>query len=439
MDAPKLLLSAIAKKHSIVSTVQKMSAQVKWVDFDLDALDVDYPQVTNLLFKRVQHGRQDLSQSESEVIKGFSLSALPWAAVEEIDWSRGSIRVRDLDALHTMGEEELAKKVLIVRDILDAYVIDLQNRRLRRANDLVLDDRQGLRLIAADTGLRAVLRRLSLGFYKSLRESELLDWKDVEFLRGDPIQVQTGAGYHRRIVRLQPGEIVSLAEGLPYRHAAELVLLLPHQLAADTFELMNSQRQLQVFEELDETYALSILEKMAPDIAADLIGQLVPDQGRHYLARLPKLYSDRIIDLLRYPANSVGGIMTNDMISIPGSLTVAKARERLRTKLQEPDFVYFIYVVDNDQDRHLKGVVTLRSILVAKDDQRLEDIMNPYLEALAPLDSPRQAAYRLIKSQLAALPVVAADNRLLGVVTVDAAVSLVAPESWRAQAPKIFS
>jgi Mg/Co/Ni transporter MgtE len=204
-------------------------------------------------------------------------------------------------------------------------------------------------------------------------------------------------------------------------------------------ELMLSERQLQVFEELHESHALAVIEKMAPDIAADLIGRLTNEQAREYLDRLPKSCSEKIVDLLRYPDNTVGSIMTNDVISIPGELTVAEARRRLRTKLQEPDFVYFLYVVNNDQERRLEGVITLRSILVAKDNQRLVDIMNPYLETLDPLDSPRHAAYKLIKSQLAALPVTATDGRLLGVVTVDAAVSLVAPGAWSTQAPRIFS
>jgi Mg/Co/Ni transporter MgtE len=202
---------------------------------------------------------------------------------------------------------------------------------------------------------------------------------------------------------------------------------------------MTAERQLQVFEELDESNALPILEKIAPDIAADLIGRLTADQARHYLERLPRISSERIVDLLRYPENTVGGIMTNDVLAIPGTLTVAEARERLCTSLQEPDFVYFLYVVDNDKDLHLRGVVTLRNILVAADNERLEEIMNPHLETLAPLDSPRQAAYQLIKSQLAALPVTAVDGRLLGVVTVDAAVNLVAPDAWSTQAPRIFS
>jgi Mg/Co/Ni transporter MgtE len=222
-------------------------------------------------------------------------------------------------------------------------------------------------------------------------------------------------------------------------HAAELVLLLPEQLAADILELMSVERQLQVFEELNEEYALQVLEKMAPDIAADLLGSLRLDSARRYLDRLSKPAGEKIVDLLRYPENTVGGIMTNDVIALPAHLRVAEARERLRKQLKEPDFIYFLYVVDDDKSQILRGVITLRGILVARDHQRLEEIMNPYLETLSPLDSPKSSAFHLINSQLAALPVVSQEGRLLGVVTVDAAIRQVAPTVWRQQAPRIFS
>jgi CBS domain-containing protein len=438
-NAPRLLLSQLPRKYKIDIASEKRIVQVKWIDFELVAFDVDYPGVKHFLFRPVPPDQLDFPGGEPGRNGRAPLFALPWDAVDAVDWSIGAIRVQDEGAILPADEEAIAQAVLLKRDILDAYVIDLENRRLTRANDLLLDDRNGLRLWAGDTGWPALIRRLSGGMYKGFRENDLQDWKNVEFLRGDPGAVRAGAIYHRRIERLPHGEIASLAEGLPYLHAAELISLLPQQLAADTLELLSSERQLQVFEELDEMFALPVLEKMAPDIAADLIGRLNADRASHYLSQLSKLSSERIVDLLRYPEHTVGGIMTNDVIAIPGGLTVAEARERLRAKLGAPDFVYFLYVVDSDEDMKLKGVVTLRNILVARDDQKLEEIMNPYLETLAPLDSPRQAAYRLIKSQLAALPVAAPDGRLLGVVTVDAAVNLVAPGAWSTQAPRIFS
>ena len=194
-----------------------------------------------------------------------------------------------------------------------------------------------------------------------------------------------------------------------------------------------------MFEELEESFAIQVLKHMAPDLAADVVGHLDIELAQYYLNRLPKTYGERIVELLRYPSDTVGGIMTNDVVTVSPRLKVGKARSALREKLKEPDFVYFIYVVEEQPPHKLRGVVSLRQFLTAEDDQVIEEIMNPYLLTLSPFDSPTQAGYRLLNSQLAAMPVIGKDGQLLGTVTIDAAVSQVAPHGWRAQAPKVFS
>jgi CBS domain-containing protein len=391
-------------------------------DLAIRQLDTDYPPVTDLIYRQNQHAQ----------------GVLPWSAVERIDRAHRQIRVSDYRGARAI--ESLGQAVMLRSEVLDALILDLQNRRVTRANDLWFDEQDGhLCLTAADTGARAILRRLTRGRYRGIDRRVLYDWKYVEFLRGNPQAVKAGASYHRRIVHLPPGEIAHLAAAMPYLHAAELLELLPEQLAADTLEVMSPERQLQVFEELEEPRALQLLKHMAPDLAADIVGRLDPGLARRYLNRLPRESGERIVELLRYPENTVGGIMTNDMATVSPGLRVAEARQLLREKLKEPDFVYFLYVIEEEDPHRLRGVVSLRQFLTAEDNQTIQEIMNPYLITLSPLDSPDEAAYRLLNSQLAALPVVGAEGQLLGTVTIDAAVSQVAPRSWRAQAPRVFS
>ena len=140
----------------------------------------------------------------------------------------------------------------MIRDIRDALVIDLVNRTTTRATDLQLNDSDGqLRLTATDAGIGAMLRRISRGLYKRVDRKALHDWRYIEFLRGDPQAVTSGARYHLRIARLSAGEIARLADYIPYLHAAELLMLLPDPKAADVLEAMSAERRLQVFEELD--------------------------------------------------------------------------------------------------------------------------------------------------------------------------------------------
>ena len=390
-------------------------------DLAISRLDMDHPPVTHLVMR---------TRQRTDVL-------LPWEAVQRIDWPGRQIHVEGDPDL----QEDVAKQIVwLGRDILDALILDLRSRRVTRANDLWLDQQdQQLVLSAADTGVQAILRRISRGRYRGKNGQSLYDWKYIEFLRGDPQAVDRGAGYHRRIIHLPPGEIAHLTASMPYLHAAELLQLLPEQLAADTLEVMPLERQLQVFEELDEESALHILTYMAPDLAADVLGRVETGLARRYLNRLPRQAGERIIELLRYPENSVGGIMANDVVTVPPGLTIGQARQQLRAQLKDPDFVYFVYVVDEEAPHRLRGVLSLRQILIEEEKKRVEKVMNPYLITLSPFDTPDEAGYRLLSSQLAALPVVGSEGQLLGSVTIDAAISQVAPRSWRAQAPRVFS
>ena len=395
---------------------------VHLLDMAVGLLDVDYPPVTQVLF-----------QWDAE------FRSLPWEAVQVLDWQAWRLHVIDLEAGQAISTDS-QEIILLQRDILDALILDLQHWRVTRANDLWLEEHdQHWRLTAADTSVRALVRRLSRGRYGRVPHSQLDDWKYIEFLRGDPQAARSGAGYHRRITRLPPGEIARLTDALPYLHAAELLILLPDPLAADTLEVMTPERQLQVFEELEEEQALRLLPLMAPDVAADLVGHLDTPLAQRYLNRLPKPYSERIIDLLRYPEDTVGGIMTNNVVTMPASLTVREARYVLPERLRESDFVYFVYIVEDEPTRRLCGVITLREFLIADEACCLRDIMHCYLVTSHPLEPARTAAYRLIDSGLAALPVVGDNGQLLGAITVDAAVAQVAPASWRTQAPRVFA
>ena len=199
------------------------------------------------------------------------------------------------------------------------------------------------------------------------------DWKYVEFLSGDPERVKDGSGEHLRIARLPAGAIARLSEAMPYLHAAELLKMLPDHLAADVLEMMTSERELQVFEELDEKRAVRMLTLMAPDAAADLIGHLKIDDSKRYLEALSEPQRGRLIELLRYPEDTVGGVMTNDVIFAPARLTRKEARESLRERLKEADFTYFLYVVDDEESRSC-GRHHLRQLVIAEDEQHSKNL-----------------------------------------------------------------
>ncbi len=97
-----------------------------------------------------------------------------------------------------------------------------------------------------------------------------------------------------------------------------------------------------------------------------------------------------------------------------------------------------IYIVGDEENRTLRGMISVRNLLIAEDNQKLEEIMDPYVAALSTTDEVVEAAYRVVGSQLAAMPVVGLNNKLLGAVTIDAAITEI-PQTANSENLRIFS
>ena len=416
--------------------VDRAGRHARLTDMAVDLFGGEYPPVAKLLVDRSGGQR--------------SSHLIPW---DDVRVFGDPIQVDDLDAAPLRCDDALDGCEVLRRDVLDALVIDLGQQRTVRVNDLWLRsegppggayDGGSLVVGGIDATPTAILRRISgpwLGHRLFGRgdSRQLIDWTDVEVLRGDPHRTFPNPGMTPRVARLQPARIADLAEALPYMHAAEMLNLLDIGLAADVFELTEPARQLQVLGELDDERAVAILAEAAPDHAADVLGRLPLDEARRLLERLPRERARLVIDLLAYPADTAGGIMTNELVWVPLGLTTQDAIDYVRPHLARPDLVYYVYVVDEPDARRLQGVVTLRDLLLARPEQPVAEIMNRKLVTAAPCDSAREVAYRLADHQLNALPVVGDEQRLLGVITIDSAVGQIAPEALRQSLPRVFT
>jgi magnesium transporter len=362
---------------------------------------------------------------------------LPWSAAR---WNGEQFEADDLGSAVELDEEQLAEMVLLKHGVMDALILDLVGERAVRANDVWLRQEDGQLVVRGiDVGPWAVIRRVARGWLGAGSDRRLLDARDVIYLRGEPRRAVQQRDYHRQILRLSAAQIARLAEALPYLHAAELIWLLPDELAADVFEFLSPERQIQVIGELGESKTDAVLSALAPDQAADVLGRLDLAEAKRLIERLPPERAALVTQLLRYPANSAGGIMTNELVTVPTGLSVAEALAHIRPQLAKPDLVYFVYVVDDPERRRLAGVVTLRELLISDGDRPLDEVMNRSMVTVSPDESARQAAYHLADNQLNALPVVGEDRRLLGAITVDSAVAQIAPETIRQDIPSVYA
>ncbi len=342
----------------------------------------------------------------------------------------------------TGGMAEFARRdgeVLLEKEVLDKSVISLAERKVVRVNDLVIareDD--AYRLVAADVDLRGLLRRLLPGgVLGGWSETEMLDWSQVEYLAANT-EVQLDLS-HERLADLHPVEIAKLVDSLSYREGAEIVDSLDDATAADTLEEKTPERQADIVETLDEERAADILEETAPDDAADLLGDLPEATAEDLLERMDVEESEEVRELMAYPDHTAGGAMTNDLVAVPAGITAGEAIRLMRELAVKPDLIYYVYVVRSLEDPELLGVVSLRDLILAESEAPIESIMVADYLAIGPEEDNKKAARLIAEYNLMALPVVDERRRLLGIITVDDALELLLPDSWRRRVPRLFS
>jgi magnesium transporter len=364
-------------------------------------------------------------------------AALTWSAASQQD---RAFHVPALGDARLLDDDELAQIVLLRRDLLDALVLDIAGLRAVRANDVWLRLDPGALVVAGvDVSPWAVLRRLSWGLLGHGDERHILDWRFVEFLRGKPEAAAAGREYRRIIATLQPAQIAALIDSIAYPEAAELLLLLPGPLAADVMEAVSLDLQVQIATELEPRQVAKLIADMSNDRAADLLGALETEDATHLLEVLPPEHSLALQDLLRFAPDTAGGIMTNEVVTALARSSVAEVSAHIADQLREPDFVYFVYILESAITRRLCGVVTLRDLHIADDAAPIEEVMNPNVITAGPLDPALDVAYRIADNGLNAIPVVTAEQRLLGIVTIGAAMRQLMPAGWQERFPGLFS
>lgn len=331
------------------------------------------------------------------------------------------------------------KVVLLFDDVLDGEVIDKASARIVRVNDVALTVRHGqVEVAGVDASFDGILRRLApRGFARHL-PGNCIAWPQIE-----PAPVLTLYGSERRscvnLARLHPSDVAMLVNRLPRLASCGILRGMPSNVAADVLEEVQADRRARLVEEMDEPSAVAILSAMAPDAAADVL-QDIPTTLSDRLIR--KLDAERQADmrlLLSYPHYSAGGLMTTSVVVALADQTVTEALAALRDQIAEPDLIYYVYIIDNTDDRHLSGVISLRDLLLAKPAQKLCDISHAVVRTVVPEQHGRDAARIMSEYNLLALPVVDRSNRLLGLITADDALDVLLPDSVRRRLPRFFS
>ncbi len=235
-----------------------------------------------------------------------------------------------------------------------------------------------------------------------------------QLLREDPSELGSAlAEYHDE-------DIADLMELLGEDEAAQILRALEAKDAATIFERLDEDTQEAMVEQLGVEQIAPIVSEMAADDRTDLIEALPEDMGDTLMMTLTKVAPEaaaEVEELKQWPEDSAGGLMTTDYVSVPQHLKVADVIERIREVGSDAEMVYYVYVVSDSH--RLLGVASLRDLLLASPSTKLSEVMTENVFSVAPETDQEEVARAMAKYDFAALPVLRADRKLLGVITVD--------------------
>ncbi len=329
-------------------------------------------------------------------------------------------------------------EVLIARDILNKQIVDTRGMRVVRVNDLKLSDTNStqLRLLGAEVGARGILRSLHPALERGVMRvarmlgkqipERIIAWSYMDLVERDLSNVKLSVS-HKTLDDMHPADIADIIERLDPRLRGQVFAQLDdEQRAGAMAEFDDDAMAAELMGNMNETEASRMLSEMDPDDAAELVSELDYDKAEKLL-RLMGVQEQRAIrQLLGYREDTAGRIMTSEFAALPEDGDVADAIELLRGLDEDFESVRYVYLTD--EDNKLSGVVTLNSLIVSDPQTPLKDICTEEVVTASPEDDQEDVAENIAKYNLLAMPVVADDGHMLGIVTVDDALDVLEEE-----------
>ena len=227
------------------------------------------------------------------------------------------------------------------------------------------------------------------------------------------------------LLPMEAADIASLCRDLDEK-VPVVFRLLPKELAAEVFVELDSDDQELLIHSFSNTELKEVLDELYLDDAADIVEEMPAGVVKRILRHCDPEMRKSINEVLKYPEDSAGSIMTTEFVDLKATMTVEDALKRIRRTGPDKETINICYVIDDR--RHLIGLLTIRTLLLAEEDDVIGDIMERNLIAVQTLDDQEAVARALGKYDFLALPVVDKEERLVGIVTVDDAIDVLQEE-----------
>ena len=309
--------------------------------------------------------------------------------------------------------------VFIRKHLLDKQIVDINGAKVVRVNDIKLAEIKGkFFVVAAEIGVAGIIRRLSLErIFRVLRirpSSRLLPWHFFKPLEPSVSRL-TLSITNAMLKEMHPADIADIVEDIPEDQRIWFIEHFPSELIADVLEEIEPIYQAGIIEGLNSEKARDVIANLEPDKAADIISNLSDSAAKKLLSYMDREEAKEVEELLQHPKKRAGGLMTTEYISFPPEMSVGEAIEKFKEKAEEIETVYYIYITEGDV---LKGVLSLRELLLADRNKKLSEIMTTNIKFCTPDMHYKEIAAMMATYNLIALPVIE-EGKLKGIVTVD--------------------
>lgn len=226
---------------------------------------------------------------------------------------------------------------------------------------------------------------------------------------------------------LHPARTAEFMEGLTTHESWEVLRHADPGTRAEIFHYLPRERQVEIIEAEDRTEMGRFLADLASDDRVDILNDVSASVVEELLPFTPAEARRDIFRLRAYPEGTAGAVMTTDFARLSENLTVTEAIEAVRKQAERSETIYYLYVVDDDD--HLRGIVSLRQLVLAKPNKGIGELMERALVSVNVNDDQEVVAQALARYDLQAIPVTDDERHLLGIVTADDVIDVVREEA----------
>jgi CBS domain-containing protein/sporulation protein YlmC with PRC-barrel domain len=341
-----------------------------------------------------------------------------------IEKIKGKIRVTCVRQVE-LPTETINEGFFLADVVLDKQIVDLNGRKLVRVNDVRLVSLSGsTHVVAVDIGIEGLLRRIGisrqlkwlLSLFQITIPSKFILWEDVEAVDFSNLNIKLSKSYSK-LQTLHPSDLADIIEDLGKKSSTEVFSSLDEEKAADVMEELETDTQLHIIETLSVEKAADVLDKMPADEVADILDGLEEDKAELLLKEMEADTSEEVRELLEYPHNTVGSIMSTEVLSFTKNHTVDEVIHELRNKKPEAEELYNLFVTDEKEE--LVATFSLRDLVISEPDARIAQIMKPSPVFLYDDQKIDDIAEIISKYSLLAIPVVDSSSVLQGMVVID--------------------